>query len=188
MGLWTLSVLKHLELFSISANCRLVRQRTVCGIGHWLFSPWNETSFEYSANILERLRSHEQSNASLNKIFPFPGISFACQCGKYNSCYFSTKFRRDKNEIEYSQLISHLLTIVQIKILRSVLCLCQSTSALRMKTFVTLSENSLIKQTLRNETFGILLSFCPPFSLQIQQDFASGMKTCMSLWISVFRS
>lgn len=34
-----------------------------------------------------------------------------------------------------------------------------------MKTFVTESENSLIKQTLRNETFGILLSFCPPFSL-----------------------
>lgn len=34
-----------------------------------------------------------------------------------------------------------------------------------MKTFVTESENSFIKQTLRNETFGILLSFSPPFSL-----------------------
>lgn len=131
MGLWTLSVLTHLELFSISANCRLVRPRTVCGICHWLFSPWNETSFEYSANILERLRSREQSNTSLNKIFPFPWISFACRCCKYNSCYFSTKFCRDKNEIEYSQQISLLSTIVHIKILRSVLCLCQSTSALR---------------------------------------------------------
>ena len=43
-----ISVSTHRELFSISANYRLVRLRTIRRTVHWLSSPWNERGFEYS--------------------------------------------------------------------------------------------------------------------------------------------